>query len=164
MKKFSHFSIKDLTIAAVIAALYAALTVVFAPISYGVVQFRISEALTLLPILFPQAIPGLTVGCLVSNLIGGYGVWDVVLGTLATLIAAILTYRLRGRLWLAALPPVVVNAVIVGGMLHFMFSLPLLATMASVGLGELAVVAVLGVTMILALKKVPALQRFVDRK
>ncbi len=164
MKKFSHFSIKDITIAAVIAALYAALTVVFAPISYGVVQFRISEALTLLPILFPQAIPGLTVGCLVSNLIGGYGVWDVVLGTLATLIAAILTYRLRGRLWLAALPPMVVNAVIVGGMLHFLFALPLLATMASVGLGELAVVAVLGITLILALKKVPALKRFTDQK
>jgi len=159
MKKFSQFTLRDLMIAAVIAALYAALTVVFAPISYGAVQFRISEALTLLPILFPQAIPGLTVGCLVSNLIGGYGVWDVVFGSLATLIAAILTYRLRKRMWLAALPPVVVNAVIVGLMLHFMLALPLLPTMATVGLGELAVVAVLGVALITALQKIPVLQK-----
>ena len=159
MKKFSQFTLRDLMIAAVIAALYAALTVVFAPISYGAVQFRISEALTLLPILFPQAIPGLTVGCLVSNLIGGYGVWDVVFGSLATLIAAILTYRLRKRMWLAVLPPVVVNAVIVGLMLHFMLALPLLPTMATVGLGELAVVAVLGVALIAALQKIPVLQK-----
>jgi len=159
MKKFSHFTIKDIAIAAVIAALYAALTVVFAPISYGAVQFRIAEALTLLPVLFPQAIPGLAVGCLVSNLIGGYGIWDVVFGTLATLIAALITCRLRKNIWLAAIPPVLVNAVIVGGMLHFVLALPLIPTMASVGLGELAVVYVLGIPMILALRKVPALQR-----
>ena len=160
MKKFSQLSVKDITIAAVIAALYTALTVVFAPISYGAVQYRIAEALTLLPILFPQAIPGLAVGCLVSNLIGGYGIWDVVFGTLATLIAAVLTYRLRKRIWLAALPPVLVNAVIVGLMLHFMLALPAVPTMASVGLGQLVVVFVLGIPLILALSKVPALRKY----
>ncbi|HPF87640.1 MAG TPA: QueT transporter family protein [Candidatus Limiplasma sp.] len=163
MKKFSQFTVKDLTVAAVIAALYAALTVVFAPISYGDVQFRISEALTLLPILFPQAIPGLTVGCLVSNLIGGNGIWDVVFGSLATLIAALLTYGLRKNIWLAAIPPVAVNAVVVGLILHYVQGLPLMLTMLSVGFGELVVVFVLGVALMTALQKVPTLKKFSDK-
>ena len=162
MKTFSQFTIKDITIAAVIAALYAALTVVFAPISYGAVQFRIAEALTLLPVLLPQAIPGLAVGCLVSNLIGGYGIWDVVFGTLATLIAALLTYGLRKNIWLAAAPPVLVNAVVIGLLLHFVVQLPLLPTMATVGLGQLAVIFVLGVPLIYALQKVPIFKQFTD--
>ena len=164
MKKFSHFTIRDIAIAAVIAALYAALTVVFAPISYGAVQFRVAEALTLLPVLLPQAIPGLAVGCLVSNLIGGYGIWDVVLGTLATLIAAVWTYKLRKNVWLAAIPPVVVNAVVVGLMLHFVVALPLVPTMGTVGLGELAVVYILGVPLILALQRIPLLQKYFHKK
>ena len=163
MKKFSHFSVRDLTIAAVIAALYAALTVVFAPISYGAVQFRIAEALTLLPALFPQAIPGLAVGCLVANLVGGYGIWDVVFGTLATLVAAVLTYRFRKNVWIAAAPPVLVNAVVIGLLLHFVLKLPLLATVATVGLGQLAVVYILGVPLIFALSRVPALRQFADK-
>ena len=162
MKKFSQFSIRDLAIAAVIGALYAALTVAFAPISYGAVQFRIAEAFTLLPVLLPQAIPGLAVGCLVANLIGGYGIWDVIFGTLATLIAAVLTYGLRKNVWLAAVPPVAVNAVVIGLLLHFVLQLPLLPTVATVGLGQLAVVYVLGVPLILALSRVPVLKRFAD--
>lgn len=163
MKTFSQFSVRDLTIAAVTAALYAALTVAFAPISYGAVQFRIAEALTLLPVLMPQAIPGLAVGCLVSNLIGGYGVWDVVFGTLATLIAAILTFKLRKNIWFAAIPPVLVNAVVIGLLLHFVLKLPLIPTMASVGLGQLAVVIVLGIPLIYALSRVPVLERFFNK-
>jgi uncharacterized membrane protein len=163
MKKFSHFSVKDLTFAAVIAALYAALTVVFAPISYGAVQFRVAEALTLLPVLFPQAIPGLAVGCLVANLIGGYGIWDVVFGTLATLIAAILTRGLRRNVWLAAVPPVLVNAVVVGLMLRFVLELPLLPTMATVGAGQIVVVYILGVPLIYALSRVHVLKQFTDK-
>jgi uncharacterized membrane protein len=163
MKKFSQVSIRDLTVAAVIAALYAALTVVFAPISYGAVQFRIAEALTLLPVLFPQAIPGLAVGCLVSNLIGGYGIWDVVFGTLATLIAAFLTRRLRKNAWIAAMPPVLVNAVVIGFLLHYIAQLPLLPTMATVGLGQLAVVYALGVPMLYALSRVPVLREFTKK-
>ena len=159
MKKFSHFSVRDLSIAAVIAALYAALTVFFAPISYGAVQYRVAEALTLLPVLFPQAVPGLALGCLLSNLIGGYGVWDVVFGTLATLIAALLTYRLRKNVWLAAAPPVLVNAVVVGLLLHFVLALPLIPTMATVGFGQLVVVYVLGVPLCLALRRIPVLKK-----
>ncbi len=163
MKKFSHFTVRDLTVAAVIAALYAALTVAFAPISYGAVQFRIAEAFTLLPVLMPQAIPGLAIGCLVSNLIGGYGVWDVVFGTLATLIAAILTYSLRKNIWLAALPPVLVNAAVIGLLLHFVLELPLVPTMATVGLGQLAVVFALGIPLILALQKIPIFKKFIGQ-
>lgn len=163
MKKFSHFTVRDLTIAAVIAALYAALTVVFAPISYGAVQFRIAEALTLLPIVLPQAIPGLAVGCLLSNLIGGYGVWDVVFGTLATLAAAVLTYGLRKNIWFAAIPPVAVNAVVIGLLLHFVLELPFIPTMASVGLGQLVVIFALGIPLILALQKIPMFQKFIGQ-
>jgi uncharacterized membrane protein len=159
MKKFSHFSVRDLTVAAVIAALYAALTVFFAPISYGAVQYRVAEALTLLPVLFPQAIPGLALGCLLSNLIGGYGVWDVVFGTLATLIAAVLTYKMRKNIWLAAAPPVLVNAAVVGLLLHFLLALPLIPTMATVGFGQLVVVYLLGVPLTFALKKIPVLKK-----
>ena len=159
MKKFSHFSVRDLSIAAVIAALYAALTVFFARISYGAVQYRVAEALTLLPVLFPQAVPGLALGCLLSNLIGGYGVWDVVFGTLATLIAALLTYRLRKNVWLAAAPPVLVNAVVVGLLLHFVLALPLIPTIATVGFGQLVVVYVLGVPLCLALRRIPVLKK-----
>ncbi|HPR77140.1 MAG TPA: QueT transporter family protein, partial [Candidatus Limiplasma sp.] len=74
-------SAKYITLSAIIAALYAAITLLFAPISYGPVQFRISEALTLLPVLFPQAIPGLTLGCLIANLLGSATPWDVIFGT-----------------------------------------------------------------------------------
>lgn len=163
MKKFSHSSVRDLTVAAVTAALYAALTVVFAPVSFGAVQFRVAEALTLLPVLFPQAIPGLAVGCLAANLIGGYGIWDVVFGTLATLAAALLTYRLRRNVWLAAAPPVLTNAVVIGLMLHFVVKLPLLPTVATVGLGQLAVVYILGVPLTYALSRVPLFREFSDR-
>ena len=94
---FSRRNTKNLCLSALIAALYAALTLAFQPISYGAVQFRISEALTLLPVLFPQAVPGLTLGCLISNLFNPMGatVYDVVFGTLATLIAAVITWRMR---------------------------------------------------------------------
>ena len=111
--KFS-LTARSLCLSAMVAALYTALTLLFQAISFGAVQFRLSEALTLLPVLFPQAIPGLTVGCLLSNLLAGANVYDVVFGTLATLLGSILTYRLRRRPLLAALPPVACNAVIIG--------------------------------------------------
>ena len=148
------WSVKKLCFAAITAALYAALTLLFQPISFGAVQFRISEALTLLPVLFPQAIPGLAVGCLVANLIGSATIWDVIFGTLATLGAAVWTYTMRKNIWLAAVPPVVCNAVIVGLVLHVAFELPLLMTMLTVGFGEAVVVYLLGVPMMKALGKI----------
>lgn len=156
MKKPSLFSVRDLTLAAAIAALYAAITLLFAPISYGALQFRISEALTLLPVLLPQAIPGLTLGCLLANLLGSATPWDVVFGTLATVLAALLTRRCRFNIWLAAIWPVVCNALIIGAVLHLTLAdVLLLPTIASVGLGEAIVVYALGVPMILALRRVP---------
>ena len=142
-----------LALAGLIAALYAALTLLFAPISFGPVQFRVSEAFTLLPILFPQAIPGLTLGCLVANLIGSQTPWDVVFGTLATLLAALCTRALRKNIWLATLPPVVFNGLIVGIVLHFTIAWPLPLAMGSVLLGEAAVVYALGLPLLAVLCK-----------
>ena len=140
---------------AVIAALYAALTLALYPISFGAVQFRVSEALTLLPIVMPEAIPGLFVGCLVSNLIGSATPWDIIFGSLATLIAAILTYATRRNKILAAFWPVLCNTVIVGLVLALTLDLPVCLTMGEVGLGELAVVYTVGMAMLAALKRVP---------
>ena len=88
-------SILKLTQGAAIAALYVVLTLIFAPISFGEMQVRISEALTILPLFTPAAIPGLFVGCILANLLGGAIVWDVVFGSLATLIGAVGGYLLR---------------------------------------------------------------------
>ena len=123
--KSARFSTRRLVTAALIAALYTALTVCLAPISFGAAQCRVAEALTVLAAITPAAIPGLTVGCLLSNLLGislgtaVIGFPDVIIGSLTTLVAALLTRRWRScRLWglpvLSTLPPVVLNALAVG--------------------------------------------------
>ena len=153
------FTTRDLTIAAAVAALYAALTLLFSAISYGPVQFRIAEALTMLPVLLPQAVPGLALGCLIANLFGSATPWDVVFGTLATLGAAILTRRFRKPLWLAALMPVAVNAVVIGVVLHFTLAdVLLLPTMGSIAIGQAVVVCGLGIPLVLALARVPGMR------
>lgn len=149
---------RSVCLSAMIAALYAALTLLLAPISYGAIQCRISEAMTLLPILLPQAIPGLVIGCLVANLLSPVAIWDVIFGTLATLIAALGTYQLRKKPLLAALCPVVANGVIVGVMLAVFYALPLWMTMLEVAVGE-AVAVALGFILLAALRKVD-LSRF----
>ncbi len=125
--------------AAVIGSLYAALTLLLSPISYGVMQVRVSEALTVLAMLTPAAIPGLTVGCFFANFLGPNGLMDAVLGTMATLLGAVGTYKLRHRFYWAPMPPVVANAVIVGLMLHYVYGVPIspLYCVLWVGLGEL---------------------------
>ena len=149
---------RSVCLSAMIAALYAALTLLLAPISYGAIQCRISEAMTLLPILLPQAIPGLVIGCLVANLLSPVAIWDVIFGTLATLIAALGTYWLRKKPLLAALCPVVANGVIVGVMLAVFYALPLWMTMLEVAVGE-AVAVALGFILLAALRRVD-LSRF----
>ena len=144
---------RSLCVSAVIAALYAALTLLLAPFSYGNVQCRVSEAMTLLPMVLPQSIPGLFVGCLLANLLGGTTVWDIVFGSLATLIAAIGTYALREKPLLAALCPVVANGVIVGAVLAFVYKLPLWLTMLEVAIGEVGAV-IICFAMLAALKRV----------
>lgn len=142
-----------LTRAAAIAALYAAITLALAPISYGPVQFRASEALTLLPVFWPEAGAGLFAGCFFANLAGGYGIADAAVGGLATLLAAFCTRRLRANRWLAALPPVLVNAVAIGVMLHFADGAPLFATMLYIAAGQAAACYALGLAMLAGLEK-----------
>ena len=146
-------STRSLCVSAIIAALYAALTLLLAPISYGNLQCRVSEALTLLPMLMPAAIPGLFVGCLLANILGGSSILDIVFGSLATLIAAIGTWALRKKPPLAALCPVIANGVIVGAVLSYVWALPLFLTMAEVAIGEVGAV-IIGFVMLAALKKV----------
>ena len=144
---------RSLCVSAVIAALYAALTLLLAPISYGNLQCRVSEAMTLLPMLLPAAIPGLFVGCLLANILGGATVLDIVFGSLATLIAAIGTYALRKKPIVAALCPVVANGIIVGAVLSYVWALPLWLTMAEVTIGEVGAI-IIGFVLLAALKKV----------
>ena len=135
-----------------IAAIYSALTILLAPISYGTVQFRVSEALTLLPFYMPESIPGLFIGCVFSNFWGGYGLPDMVFGGLATLIAAILT-RKSQNIYLAALWPVVSNMIIIGVMLHVLIGVPLIATCIYVGLGEAGACYIIGVPLMKILER-----------
>lgn len=147
------------------AALYAALTIALGSISYGPVQLRVSEALAVLPIFMPEAVPGLFVGAAIGNMASPAGIVDVVLGSLATLLAAYGTWRLRARRMLALTCPVVANALIVPAYL-----LPLLGADAfpgwfgpglgayvagalTVGAGEAVAVYVLGGLLLIALER-----------
>jgi len=115
-----------LTQAAMIAAIYVVLTFVFKPISFGEVQVRIAEALTILPVFTPAAIPGLFVGCLLGNGIGGAALPDVIFGSLATLIGAFGTYMLRGQKpIIATLPPIIANVLIIPFILRYAYAVPI---------------------------------------
>ena len=114
-------------------------------------------ALTLLPVLLPEAIPALAVGCLLANVLGGCTALDIVFGTLATLLAAILTRKLRANAPLAAAMPVLFNGVIVGAVVHYAYSpaIPLPLCMLSVAAGEAIACFVLGLLLLKALRRVP---------
>lgn len=153
-----------LTRAAVIAALYCGLTLALAPISFGAIQFRVSEALTVLPLMLPEAIPGLTVGCLLSNAIGlGMGLTvapDLLFGTFATLAAAVLTracrkIRFKGLPLLSLFFPVISNALFVGMELSLFLdtNAGFFLSFLSVGAGELIVCYVLGLPLTLLLER-----------
>ena len=149
-------SIRYIATAAVIAALYAALTWIFQPISFWAVQFRVSEALCVLPFFTPAAIPGVTLGCLLGNLITGAAIWDVIFGTLATLIGAVGSYLLRKNKWLVPIPPIVSNVLIIPWVLRFAYgaedAIPFM--MLTVGIGEILAIYVLGMFLLLALEKI----------
>ena len=160
----SRFTVRQLTAAAIIAAAYAALTLLLPIPQYGGVQLRVAEAMTVLPFFFPEAIPGLAVGCFLANLLGSPYVLDWIFGTLATRLAAIWTSRIKHRA-LAPLPPVVCNAVIVGAEIAYFATLdgaafwPAYAFNAlTVGLGEAIACFVLGALLLRALERVPALK------
>ncbi|MBE0067937.1 QueT transporter family protein [Thermoanaerobacterium thermosaccharolyticum] len=149
---------KKIVYGALIAALYAVMTIALAPISYGQIQVRVAEALTVLPFFSSYSILGLFVGCIIANMVGGNGVFDIVFGSLATLISAVITYyigksNLKYKRYLAPLPPVLINAVIIGIELNVVFKLPLVASMLWVGLGEMVACYVLGLPLLLYIDK-----------
>ena len=150
-------STRALTQGAVIAALYVALTYAAAlmGLSSGVIQIRLSEALCILPLFLPSAVPGLFVGCLLANLLTGCVVLDIVCGSLATLIGALGTYALRRHRWLALLPPILSNTVIVPWVLRYGYGMPdaIWYMMVTVGIGEILSVGVLGTLLYLALRR-----------
>ena len=163
----SRFTTHQLATAGVIAALYAVLAY-FASIfgiAYGPIQCRFSEALCVLPFLFPAATPGLFVGCLVANLLSPYGALDIIFGSLATLLAAVWTQHTHHK-WLAPLPPVLCNAVIVGAVISFQetgftgaWAGAFAYNAVTVGVGEAIACYVLGGVLLTVLPKVPALRR-----
>lgn len=143
---------KFLVQAAIIAAIYATLTIALMPFSYNIMQVRVSEALTILPFFTPAAIPGLFIGCIISNIMGGLGLLDIVIGSSATLLSAIVTYKIKKRI-LAPLPPVVFNGIIIGVMLSYILNAPILVSIGWVSLGQLIACYGLGYPLLRGLEK-----------
>lgn len=145
----------QLTSAAVIAAIYVALTLMFLPIAYGPISFRISELLCILPYFTPAAVPGLFVGCFLANFLVAAAPMDVLFGSLATLIGAWGSYRLRKHKWLVWLPPVIANTLVIPWVLRIAYGneelMPVLT--GTIFLSEAIAVGVLGNALLLALDK-----------
>ncbi len=142
--------------AAMIAAIYVVLTVIGASFAFGPVQIRLSEALTILPVFTPAGIPGVFLGCLISNIITGALLPDVIFGSLATLIGAVFTWMLRNQSkFLAPLPPIIANAVVVPFVLKYAYMepFPIPFMMLTVGIGEVVSCGVLGLILYGALNK-----------
>jgi len=141
--------------AAAIAAIYVVLTIVFAPLSFGEVQIRFAEALTILPFFTPAAIPGLFIGCLLGNFMGGAILPDIIFGSIATLIGACGSYALRKHKYLITLPPIAANTIIVPFILQYGYgiNIPIPFMMLTVGLGEIISCGVLGTILLPALDK-----------
>lgn len=146
-----------ITQAALIAALYVVLTYVanLLGLASGAIQVRFSEALTILPYFTPAAIPGLFVGCLLSNFLTGSVFWDIVFGSIATLLGAFGTYALRRFQWLSPLPPIVANTLIVPFVLCYAYGVPdsIPYLMLTVGIGEIISCFGFGMVLLFALKK-----------
>ncbi len=152
---------------AMIAAVYTAVSLLLAPISFGPLQIRIAEALTILPVLSFMPIWGLTLGCALTNFLGALsgvnilGFWDVLFGTLATLLAALLSYRYRhvrykGIPWLSALFPIVINGIVIGAELAILLQLPLLGFLTSalwVAFGETISILLVGLPILHRMEK-----------
>ena len=159
------FGVVALAQAGVIAAVYTAVTCLIQPLSFGAVQFRLSEMLTILPVYLPAAVPGLTVGCFLANLIGlagganPAGGWDLLCGTAATGLAALASYglrtvRLKGLPMVATLPPVAFNAIIVGTELYVVYGgMPWWLHVAWVAIGQVGACTVCGTLLAWSLEK-----------
>lgn len=145
-----------LTQAAMVAALYVVLTFIanaFGLANYAV-QVRFSEALTILPFFTPAAIPGLFVGCLLSNILTGCALLDIIFGSAATLIGAIFTYKLRMYKWLAPIPPIAANTVFIPFVLKYAYQIePIWFSAVTVAAGEVISCGILGMTLLFTLNK-----------
>lgn len=141
--------------ASAIAAIYVVLTILFAPISFGEIQIRFAEALTILPFFTPAAIPGLFIGCLLGNFMGGAIPLDIIGGSMATLLGALGTYALRRHKRLVSLPPIIANTIIVPFVLLYGYgvNLPVPFMMLTVGIGEFISCTVIGTILLIALEK-----------
>lgn len=156
-----HFDTKKLTRCALVAAVYVALTMLsnVLNLAFGPIQLRFSEALTVLPFLLPETAWGLFVGCMLSNILSPYGPLDLIVGSAATLLAALLTARCRSQ-WTAALPPVVCNAVLVGALIAWeqagtgsAFAPAFAYNALTVGAGEAAACYAMGLPLLGLLQK-----------
>ncbi|SHK44243.1 Uncharacterized membrane protein [Hathewaya proteolytica DSM 3090] len=151
---------RRIAVIALLASVYAAITAALSFLSYGPVQFRVAEGLTVLPYFSPLAIPALFIGCVLSNIISPMGLPDLIFGSMATLIASIITYfigksNIPFKKWLAPLPPVVVNALIIGLMITKLYTenVPLYLNMIYVGVGQLICCYGIGIPLIVLIEK-----------
>ncbi|SHI67361.1 Uncharacterized membrane protein [Clostridium cavendishii DSM 21758] len=150
--------VRKLAYSGIIAALYAVLTVAIAPLSYGGMQFRVSELLVLFAFIDPIYIIGLTLGCFIANIFSPGGVMDMIFGTMATFLSVgcitltrnILKNNLRSLI-IASLWPTIFNAIIVGYELHMVFGVPLLLTMGQVAFSEFVIITIIGVPLFRAI-------------
>ena len=147
---------KRITRTAIIAAIYVATTFAIAPFAYGNIQFRISEVLVLLALFDPLYISGLTLGCLIANILGPNGLMDVIFGTFATFLSVCAIYFIgkiiknyKVKLVLSSIFPTIFNGLIIGWMLNKLYGLPLLLSIGEVALGEFIVVTIIGVPLFL---------------
>ena len=153
----NRFNTRFIARTAIIAAIYAALTLGLAPISYMAIQFRLSEILVLLAFVNPALAPGLVLGTFIANLFSPLGLIDVVFGTIATLLGIIFMIRSK-NMWIASIYPTIFNGIIIGLELHFVFALPLALTILQVAAGEFIVVTILGVPLVKQLLKNKAIK------
>ncbi len=155
MKKETNKTVYYTVEAAMIAAVYVALTGLVAPFAFGPVQLRVSEALCVLPYFTAAAVPGVSIGCLLSNLIYGAAMPDVIFGTLATLIGAVISYRIRSHKWLVCVPPILSNTIIIPWVLRYAYGsadlIPVM--MVTVGIGEVLAIGVVGNLLLAALDR-----------
>ncbi|MBS3938441.1 MAG: QueT transporter family protein [Peptococcaceae bacterium] len=138
--------------AGLIAAVYVVITLIIRPIAYGPIQFRLSEALTLLPFIDPMAIVGLTIGVFFANIASPLGLVDILGGSFLTLIAAYMTYKIKNK-YLAMLPPIFVNALGVSLYVAPAYGLPYWPTVLYIGFGQTVVIALLGLPVLALYQK-----------
>ena len=159
----NSYTTKKIALGAIIAALYVVITVAFAPISFNYIQIRISEALTILPLFTDAAVPGLFIGCILANLLGGGIPLDIIFGSIATLIGAVLARRVRHNRWLVPVPSIISNALIIPLILKFGYGidLPYILLVGYMAIGEFISCFILGELLATALLKY---RKYLDRE